>query len=67
MIIGRDTLINMGVITDFKNRLRSWNYTRVEMKDPKLLDNKRNLSSMDLQDEPGHCQTALNRVTNIQT
>ena len=65
MIIGRETLAELGFIIDFEKNQISWNDMKVGMKDPTLFDNKEILSMMATQSEPEACQQALKRALNI--
>ena len=65
MIIGRKTLIDLGIIIDFLNRQIIWNDISVELKDPTLFDNRMNLYSLAVQAEPESCQDILNRAMHI--
>lgn len=55
VIIGRETLQQLGISLDFKNSQIIWNDSAVEMKQPKLLDNRSNLLQLANADEPRHC------------
>ena len=55
VIIGRETLQQLGISLDFKNSQIIWNDSAVEMKQPKLLDNRSNLLNLASADEPTHC------------
>ena len=45
----------MGITLDFKNSHIIWNDSAVEMKQPKLLDNRSNLLNLANADEPTNC------------
>ena len=55
MIIGRETLADLGFIIDFKANQISWNDMKVDMKDPAFFDNKENLTMLAMQAEPEMC------------
>ena len=65
MIIGRETLAELGFIIDFKSNQISWNDMKVEMKHPTFFDNKENLALFAFQAEPEKCQQALKRAVHI--
>ena len=46
MIIGRATLVELGIGITFLEKQITWNDIRVEMKDPTLFDNKESLLSL---------------------
>ena len=65
MIIGRETLAELGFIIDFEKNQISWNDMNVCMKEPAFFDNKETSSMMATQSEPETCQRALKRALNI--
>ena len=67
MIIGRETLDELGFIINFEEGKISWNDMRVDMKDPTLLDNKENIQMFALQAEPDSCQEVLGRAIHIMS
>ena len=64
MIIGRETLAELGFIIDFEKNQISWNDMNVGMKDPAFFDNKETFM-MATQSEPETYQRALKRALNI--
>jgi len=65
VIIGRETLHRLGISLDFKNSQIIWNDSAVEMKQPKLLDNRSNLLNLASVDEPTHCVQNSQRAERI--
>ena len=65
VIIGRETLQQLGISLDFKNSQIIWNDSAVEMKQPKLLDNRSNLLQLANADEPSHCVQNSQRAERI--
>ena len=65
MIIGRETLVELGIGIDFLEKQITWNDIRVDMKDPTLFDNKENLLSLSTQVDPKKCQETLDRAMHI--
>ena len=65
VIIGRETLQQLGISLDFKNSQIIWNDSAVEMKQPKLLDNRSNLLNLASADEPTHCVQNSQRAERI--
>ena len=65
LIIGRETLIALGIGIDFLERQITWNDVRVEMKDPTLFDNRKNLLSLAMQVDPRKCKESLDRALHI--
>lgn len=55
IIIGRETPQRLGITLDFKDSKIIWNDTGVEMKQPKLLNNRSNLHNLANTDELTHC------------
>ena len=55
----------MGNFLDFKNSQIIWNNSAVEMKQPKLLDNRSNLLQLANADEPSHCVQNSQRAEGI--
>ena len=65
MIIGRETLIGLGIGIDFKEKQMTWNDIKVEMKDPTLFDIKDHMYLFSLQANPQICQQTLARAKHI--
>ena len=65
MIIGRETLAELGFIINFKTNQISWNDIKVAMKDPTLFDKKEILTMFALMAEPDICRKSLNRAIKI--
>ena len=65
MIIGRETLAELGFIINFETNQISWNDMKVAMKDPTLFDKKELLTMFALQAEPETCHKSLNRAIQI--
>ena len=65
VILGRNTLQQLGIVLDFKDSVIKWNETSVDMKDPTLLNNKSNLNNLAFYDEPAHCAESSERAERI--
>ena len=65
MIIGRGTLIDLGILLDFEQKEIGWKGVRVPMKEPHTLDNPDAVQAFAMSSDPESCMEATDRATSI--